>query len=405
MRNDPFWVRVVSDSRLLDIASTFLRGPDGIALFSSHYFCKAAGTGQRVLWHQDGSYWPLRPVTVTTLWVCVDTSDRENGCLRVFPRSHLEDLAPLVADTADTEQNVLGACTHDDSHLARLTERFGPPLDLELQPGDISLHHPNLIHGSEPNRSTRRRTGLTIRYIPATTAVLNPEQPVMMLRGEAATGVNNDYRSWPPFRGAGQDFDFSGSAEWNEQRRVVREADEEWFRLDAHALRRQCLDDTLAFVRALGGVPGEKKTKQQNAVGLTSHMRACMRACVHACMRACVHACMRACVHACMRACACVHACVRACMRTCVRACMAGLRDAHVQTCTHVNMHSNTYVHAHVHACIHTCMHEYRQRKQGMKGCGGEREGGRGREREFIRKQCPKWKRQIHSHARMQTGA
>lgn len=107
MRNDPFWVRVVSDERLLAIASSFLREPDGIALFSSHYFCKQGGTGQviteprrqtraagpmrprskhvllccvpaercisadlrapmlsqRVLWHQDGSYWPLRPVT------------------------------------------------------------------------------------------------------------------------------------------------------------------------------------------------------------------------------------------------------------------------------------------------------------------------------------------------------
>ena len=39
-------VRVVSDARLLAIASSFLREPDGIALFSSHYFCKQAGTGQ-----------------------------------------------------------------------------------------------------------------------------------------------------------------------------------------------------------------------------------------------------------------------------------------------------------------------------------------------------------------------
>ncbi len=53
MRNDAFWVRVVSDPRLLDIAQHF--APflgDGVALFSSHYFLKKPRTGMRVLWHQ-----------------------------------------------------------------------------------------------------------------------------------------------------------------------------------------------------------------------------------------------------------------------------------------------------------------------------------------------------------------
>ena len=64
MRNDPFWVRCVSDPRLLDVADGFLGQPTGLALFSSHYFCKMPGKGMPVLWHQDGSYWPIRPMTV-----------------------------------------------------------------------------------------------------------------------------------------------------------------------------------------------------------------------------------------------------------------------------------------------------------------------------------------------------
>ena len=47
---DPFWLRLVSDPRLLDIAERFI-GPD-IALFQSHYICKDPGEGQPVLWHQ-----------------------------------------------------------------------------------------------------------------------------------------------------------------------------------------------------------------------------------------------------------------------------------------------------------------------------------------------------------------
>src|SRR5205823_12025117 len=39
-------------------------------------------------------------------------------------------------------------------------------VDLELRAGEFSLHHGALIHGSNPNRSSRRRCGLTLRYVP-----------------------------------------------------------------------------------------------------------------------------------------------------------------------------------------------------------------------------------------------
>ena len=66
LRGDAFWARVVSDPRLVDLAvgmAPFL-GDNNVACFSSHYFHKPSKTGQRVLWHQDGSYWPLRPMNV-----------------------------------------------------------------------------------------------------------------------------------------------------------------------------------------------------------------------------------------------------------------------------------------------------------------------------------------------------
>ena len=52
--NDPFWLRLVSDDRLLDVAEKFI-GSD-IALFASAYVCKPPREGKPVLWHQDGSY-------------------------------------------------------------------------------------------------------------------------------------------------------------------------------------------------------------------------------------------------------------------------------------------------------------------------------------------------------------
>ncbi|MGB6121272.1 MAG: phytanoyl-CoA dioxygenase family protein, partial [Bacteroidota bacterium] len=85
-KEDPFWIRLISDDRLLDVAEQFV-GPD-IALFATHYICKPPRTGQAVLWHQDGSYWPLDPMEVVTLWLAVTDAMPENGCMRVIPGTH-----------------------------------------------------------------------------------------------------------------------------------------------------------------------------------------------------------------------------------------------------------------------------------------------------------------------------
>src|SRR5229473_1043123 len=67
--SDPFWLNLVGDDRLLDIAEKFI-GPD-IALFASAYVSKPPRDGMPVLWHQDGSYWPIEPMKVVSLWLAV----------------------------------------------------------------------------------------------------------------------------------------------------------------------------------------------------------------------------------------------------------------------------------------------------------------------------------------------
>ena len=113
MTDDPFWVRLISDPRLLDIAEAFI-GPN-IALFASHYIAKPPLSGQSVLWHQDGSYWPLEPMEVVTLWLAVDDSDVENGCMRVIPGTqHERLLTEEELESHDDGTNVLGTGMHVD---------------------------------------------------------------------------------------------------------------------------------------------------------------------------------------------------------------------------------------------------------------------------------------------------
>ncbi len=183
---DQFWVDLVADARLLDLASEFV-GSD-LALFASHYICKPAGSGRPVLWHQDAGYWPLEPMEVVTLWLAVDPSTRENGCLRVVPGSHRHGVHPRRTRT-DTE-SVFG----DESDVSIDEDSV---IDLELEPGDVEIHHPALLHSSGANRSAHRRCGLTIRYIPTSTRILTDRPPypsAFHLRGEP--GVN-EYQPWP----------------------------------------------------------------------------------------------------------------------------------------------------------------------------------------------------------------
>ena len=178
---DPFWIRLVSDSRLVDIAEQFV-GPD-VALFATHYICKPPKEGQPVLWHQDGSYWPLDPMEVVTLWLAVSDSTPENGCMRVIPGTHRKPLEDhrQRADVA----SVLGSSL-DPAHVDE-----SKAIDVVLRAGDVSIHHPNLFHGSDANRSDRWRMGLTIRYIPTTTRITKPGAgSPFLLRGKAVPGVN-----------------------------------------------------------------------------------------------------------------------------------------------------------------------------------------------------------------------
>lgn len=200
MTDDPFWVRLVSDPRLVDIAETFV-GPN-VGLFASHYISKPPFDGQPVLWHQDGAYWPLEPMEVVTLWVAVDPSTPENGCMKVIPGTQNLDYQEMEAAG---QEAVLDK---------KIPDKFvdeGKAVDFVLAPGDVSVHNPKIVHGSHANHSPNRRAGLTIRYIPTSTRIVcdEPWPSCFLLRGEPELGIN-EYLAWPeyvegrhmPFRGA-----------------------------------------------------------------------------------------------------------------------------------------------------------------------------------------------------------
>lgn len=129
---------------------------ESVVGWGSHYFCKMPDDGKVVHWHQDASYWPLSPSKTVTVWLAIDDADVENACMRYIPGSHHYGHLTyhLTEESPDAVLN----------QKVENAEEFGRPVDVELKAGEVSMHSDLLLHGSEANRSDRRRCGLTLRY-------------------------------------------------------------------------------------------------------------------------------------------------------------------------------------------------------------------------------------------------
>jgi hypothetical protein len=155
-------------------------GPD-ILCWNTSFFTKEARSAGFVSWHQDATYWGLSEPDVVTAWVGFTESTPANGNMRVIPGSHRTQVPH--ADTF-----------HPDNLLSRGQEvtvevDASRAVDIALRPGEMSLHHVLIVHGSGANDSDDRRIGFAIRYIPTRVRqVAGPRDSATLVRGRDAFG-------------------------------------------------------------------------------------------------------------------------------------------------------------------------------------------------------------------------
>ena len=165
---------LIRDPRVLDPVEAVL-GPN-ILCWASGFFAKKPGDGTFVSWHQDATYWGLSSNDVVTAWIAFSPSTPESGCLRVMPGSHKEQVA---------HRDTFG----DGNLLSRGQEIAvdvdeAKAVDIVLQPGEMSLHHVLLFHGSNANCGSDWRIGFTARYITTHLKQLAPiRDTAMLVRG------------------------------------------------------------------------------------------------------------------------------------------------------------------------------------------------------------------------------
>ena len=170
---------LVCDPAILDHVEKIL-GPD-ILCWSSSFFSKPPNDRAFVSWHQDLTYWGLEPEVIVTAWIAITPSTRESGCMRVIPGSHIQGQQGH-SDTYATENllsrgQVLDVKVDEDCAV-----------DILLQPGEMSLHHVLMVHGSEINQTQAPRHGYAIRYIPTYCKQVGGRTTSLLVRGEDRYG-------------------------------------------------------------------------------------------------------------------------------------------------------------------------------------------------------------------------
>src|SRR5271165_3205943 len=148
---------------------------------SSLCLCKHAYDGIFAPWHQDGVYSEMHTTPSVSAWIALTNSTRENGCMRVVPGSHTGGrLAHHTVADAKT--------LFDQAPVIQVPVDESRAVDIELRPGEMSLHDSSIVHGSEPNRSGTERLGYVIRFITPVFQTRKSSLPVVRVRGGADCG-------------------------------------------------------------------------------------------------------------------------------------------------------------------------------------------------------------------------
>jgi non-haem Fe2+, alpha-ketoglutarate-dependent halogenase len=172
--------------RVLDCMEQLI-GPN-ILLKSTRLFYKFGNSSSFVGWHQDGITEGLKDAYVPAIWLGLTPATVENGCLRVVPRSHRLGLIAHAYRPNPDNLTTQGATAQVE---------IDSPQDVVMHAGEMSLHHPLVLHASNPNQSAESRIGFSATY--STPALTASRTAVAWVRGN---GPRDPFRivDQPPLR-------------------------------------------------------------------------------------------------------------------------------------------------------------------------------------------------------------
>jgi Phytanoyl-CoA dioxygenase (PhyH) len=176
------WVHgLVRHPAILDAVEQLI-GPD-ILVYTSTWFIKEPESPAIAAWHQDATYFGLRPYEHVTAWLALTDATAENGCMEFLPGSYRRGQLPHRA-------GVVAASVNRAGQAVTIAVDDAPAVHAPLRAGEFSLHHTLCLHRSQPNRSAGRRVGLAVSYVPTRVQHLGVKHktPAMLVRGTDTFG-------------------------------------------------------------------------------------------------------------------------------------------------------------------------------------------------------------------------
>ena len=149
----PVFDKVCHSTKILDAVESIIG--KNILVGGTTLFIKNPDKKGFVSFHQDAKYIGLEPHNWVTAWIAITDSNEENGCMRMLTSSHKNNL-PYHAQKFDEGNLLTRGQTVENVPIERTTPVI-------LQAGQMSLHHPTIIHGSGLNNSNDRRIGFVVQ--------------------------------------------------------------------------------------------------------------------------------------------------------------------------------------------------------------------------------------------------
>ncbi len=170
----PLLNRICHNSKILDPVESIIG--KNILICGTTLFIKNPNNKGYVSYHQDAKYIGLEPYNWVTAWLAITDSNEKNGCMRMWPGSHKNNLKYH-------NQNF-----NENNLLTRGQTIENVPIDktnpVVLKAGQMSLHHPTIIHGSDVNKSNDRRIGFAVQsYIGTNVKQILGKMYVQQARG------------------------------------------------------------------------------------------------------------------------------------------------------------------------------------------------------------------------------
>ena len=171
----PLLDEVTHNTKILDAVESLI-GKD-ILVCGTTLFIKNPNEKGFVSYHQDAKYIGLEPHNWVTAWVAITDSNEHNGCMRMWSGSHKDNFKEH--DQKFNEGNLL---TRGQTVKNVPADETTP---LILTAGQMSLHHPTVVHGSDLNKSDDRRIGFVIQsYIGTNVKQVKGRNSVQLARGK-----------------------------------------------------------------------------------------------------------------------------------------------------------------------------------------------------------------------------